>query len=66
MANKTAPASQLRLDWAYGYRGNQCRNNLYYNSSGEAVYFVAGVGIVHNVAQKKQRFFRGQSDDILW
>ena len=66
MADKTAPPSQLRLEWVYGYRGNQCRNNLYYNVSREAVYFVAGVGIVHNVAAKKQKFFRGQSDDILW
>lgn len=65
MADKTAPPSQLRLEWVYGYRGNQCRNNLYYNVSREAVYFVAGVGIVHNVAAKKQKFFRGQSDDIL-
>ncbi len=66
MADKTAPPSQLRLEWVYGYRGNQCRNNLFYNADGEAVYFVAGVGIVHNIVEQKQRFFRGQNDDILW
>jgi WD40 repeat protein len=65
MADKTAPPSQLRLEWVYGYRGNQCRNNLFYNADGEAVYFAAGIGVVHDVAQKKQRFFKGQSDDIL-
>ena len=66
MTNKTAPPSQLRLEWVYGYRGNQCRNNLYYTGSGEVVYFVAGVGVVQNTAEKKQRFFLGHSDDILW
>lgn len=66
MADRTAPPSQLRLEWVYGYRGNQARNNLVYNASGEVVYFVAGVGIVHNTMTKKQRFFLGHSDDILW
>lgn len=65
MANRTAPVSQLRLEWVYGYRGNQTRNNLLYTASGEVVYFVAGVGIVHDTAAKKQRFFLGHSDDIL-
>ena len=66
MADRTAPPSQLRLEWVYGYRGNQARNNLVYTASGEVVYFVAGVGIVHNSQNKKQRFFLGHNDDILW
>ena len=66
MTDKTAPPSQLRLEWVYGYRGNQCRNNLFYTGLGEVVYFVAGVGVVQNTAEKKQRFFLGHSDDILW
>lgn len=66
MVDKTAPASQLRLEWVYGYRGHQCRNNLYYNSSNEVVYFVAGVGVVLDARYLKQRFFFGHDDDILW
>ena len=65
MTDKSVPDSQLRLDWVYGYRGHQCRNNLYYTASGEVVYFVAGVGVVYNVAEKRQRFFLGHSDDII-
>ncbi|RDD40098.1 Echinoderm microtubule-associated protein-like 6 [Trichoplax sp. H2] len=65
MADKTAPKSQLRLEWVYGYRGHQCRNNLYYTSSKEIVYFVAGVGIVYNIKEHKQRFFLGHNDDII-
>lgn len=66
MATKTAPKSQLRLEWVYGYRGHQCRNNLYYTASKEVAYFVAGVGIVYNPREHKQRFFLGHDDDILW
>ena len=65
MTDKSVPDSQLRLEWVYGYRGHQCRNNLYYTASGEVVYFVAGVGVVYNVAEKRQRFFLGHSDDII-
>lgn len=65
MTDKTAPEHQLRLEWTYGYHGNQCRNNLYYTASGEVVYFVAGVGVVHNIAAQTQRFFLGHSDDII-
>jgi len=65
MTDKTAPDSQLRLEWVYGYRGHQCRSNLYYTASGEIVYFVAGVAVVYNIAEGKQRFFLGHSDDII-
>jgi hypothetical protein len=65
MADKTAPESQLRLEWVYGYRGHQCRNNLFYNANKDLVYFVAGVGIVYNVRERKQRFFLGHDDDIV-
>lgn len=62
---RTAPRSELRLEWVYGYRGHQCMNNVFYNSSRSIVYFVAGVGIVHNVREHKQRFFLGHNDDII-
>lgn len=65
MADKTAPRCQLRLEWVYGYRGHQCRNNLFYTGSKEIVYFVAGVGVVYNIHDKRQRFFLGHDDDIV-
>ncbi|XP_064600933.1 echinoderm microtubule-associated protein-like 6 [Liolophura sinensis] len=65
MADKTAPKSQLRLEWVYGYRGHQCRNNLYYTAHKEVVYFVAGVGIVYNLREHRQKFFLGHDDDIV-
>ncbi|KAK3093757.1 hypothetical protein FSP39_019782 [Pinctada imbricata] len=65
MTSKSAPQSQLRLEWVYGYRGHQCRNNLFYTASKEIVLFVAGVGVVYNPREHKQRFFLGHDDDIL-
>ena len=65
MTDKTAPESQLRLEWVYGYRGNQCRNNLYYTDAENVVYFVAGVGVVYNEQDKSQQFFLGHTDDII-
>ena len=65
MTDRTAPSSSLKLEWVYGYRGHQCRNNLYYTSSKEIVYFVAGVGVVYNTRENSQRFFLGHNDDII-
>uniref|UniRef100_A0AAY4ASC1 Echinoderm microtubule-associated protein-like 6 n=1 Tax=Denticeps clupeoides TaxID=299321 RepID=A0AAY4ASC1_9TELE len=65
MADKTAPRCQLRLEWIHGYRGHQCRNNLYYTAGKEVVYFVAGVGVVYNTREHAQRFYLGHSDDVI-
>ncbi|XP_054543716.1 echinoderm microtubule-associated protein-like 6 [Talpa occidentalis] len=65
MADRTAPSCQLRLEWVYGYRGHQCRNNLYYTTGKEVVYFVAGVGVVYNTREHSQKFFLGHNDDII-
>ncbi len=63
--DRTAPACQLKLEWVYGYRSHQVRSNLYYNDDNEVIYFVAGVGIVHNHLKQTQRFFLGHDDDII-
>ncbi|XP_075781606.1 echinoderm microtubule-associated protein-like 6 isoform X3 [Pelodiscus sinensis] len=65
MADRTAPRCQLRLEWVYGYRGHQCRNNLYYTAGKEVVYFVAGVGVIYNTREHTQKFFLGHNDDII-
>ncbi|XP_045677967.1 echinoderm microtubule-associated protein-like 5 isoform X1 [Phyllostomus hastatus] len=65
MAARSAPSCHLRLEWVYGYRGHQCRNNLYYTAAKEIVYFVAGVGVVYSPREHRQKFYRGHSDDII-
>lgn len=63
--NNSKPESWLELDWVYGYRGHDCRGNVFYNVKGDIVYHAAGVGIVQNAKDKKQTFFRAHDDDIV-
>uniref|UniRef100_A0A3P9P894 EMAP like 6 n=1 Tax=Poecilia reticulata TaxID=8081 RepID=A0A3P9P894_POERE len=65
MSERSAPGCRLRLGWVYGYRGHQCRNNLFYTAGKELVYFVAGVGVVYNTREHSQRFYLGHNDDII-
>ena len=65
MVDRSAPSAQLRLNWVYGYRGHQCRNNLYYTNKEEVVYFVAGVGVVYSPKSHTQKYFLGHNDDII-
>lgn len=60
----TAPSRRLKLDWAYGYRGRDCRSNLYFLPTGEMVYFVAAVVVLYNVEEQSQRHYVEHTDDI--
>ncbi|XP_033124142.1 echinoderm microtubule-associated protein-like 4 isoform X3 [Anneissia japonica] len=59
-----APKENLVLDWIYGYRGNDCRNNLHCNASGEILYFISCVAVIYNDKQHKQRYYREHTTDI--
>eukprot|EP00003_Mantamonas_plastica_P007140 TRINITY_DN1595_c0_g1_i1.p1 TRINITY_DN1595_c0_g1~~TRINITY_DN1595_c0_g1_i1.p1 ORF type:complete len:1924 (+),score=719.51 TRINITY_DN1595_c0_g1_i1:2008-7779(+) len=63
--NSNASAQDLELEFVQGYRARDCRNNLFFTNNGELVYNSAGVGIVHNVDDVKQRHFLGHADDII-
>ncbi|KAJ8035801.1 Echinoderm microtubule-associated protein-like 1 [Holothuria leucospilota] len=54
---KNAPEQTLKLDWVYGYQGNDCRNNLYSLSTGELVYFSANIIILYDPLEHKQRHY---------
>ncbi|XP_033628901.1 77 kDa echinoderm microtubule-associated protein-like isoform X3 [Asterias rubens] len=59
-----APAEQLKLEWVYGYRGKDCRNNLHLLPTGELVYFMAAVVVLHNLEENTQRHYMGHNDDV--
>ena len=59
-----APTDHLKLEWVYGYRGKDCRSNLYALGTGECVYFMAGVCVLYNVAEDSQRHYIEHTDDI--
>ncbi|KAM3959706.1 echinoderm microtubule-associated protein-like 2 isoform 3-T3 [Aphomia sociella] len=58
------PQSKLKLEWVYGYRGKDCRSNLYLLPTGEIVYFVAAVVVLFNVEERCQRHYTGHTDDV--
>ncbi|XP_076021747.1 echinoderm microtubule-associated protein-like 1 isoform X2 [Genypterus blacodes] len=63
-ARADLPGNKLKLDWVYGYRGRDCRSNLYLLPTGETVYFIASVVVLFNVDERLQRHYTGHTDDI--
>lgn len=51
---------------SYGYRGRDCRSNLYLLPTGETVYFIASVVVLFNVEEQLQRHYTGHNDDVKW
>ncbi|XP_015280651.1 PREDICTED: echinoderm microtubule-associated protein-like 2, partial [Gekko japonicus] len=58
------PHKKLKLNWVYGYRGRDCRSNLFLLPTGEIAYFVAAVAVLYNVEEQRQRHYLGHTDDI--
>uniref|UniRef100_A0A8D0H1R4 EMAP like 2 n=1 Tax=Sphenodon punctatus TaxID=8508 RepID=A0A8D0H1R4_SPHPU len=63
------PSRSLFLDVppaspSYGYRGRDCRANLFLLPTGEIVYFVAAVAVLYSVEEQRQRHYLGHTDDI--
>ncbi|CAB1347638.1 unnamed protein product [Coregonus sp. 'balchen'] len=56
------PEHKLKLQ--YGYRGRDCRTNLYLLPTGEIVYFNASVVVLYNVEEQQQRHYLGHNDDV--
>lgn len=72
-ADKSAPNTKLSLQYVYGYRAIDSRNNIFYTHKGtEIAYMTAALGIVLNTQNNTQRFFgggdkshlQGHDDDI--
>uniref|UniRef100_A0A7N8X077 EMAP like 3 n=1 Tax=Mastacembelus armatus TaxID=205130 RepID=A0A7N8X077_9TELE len=58
------PSERLQLDWVYGYRGRDCRANLYFLPTGEAVYFIACVVVLYHINNCTQRHYRKHTDCV--
>ena len=44
--DKSAPDVNYQLEYVYGYRCEDSRQNVYYNPDGNIVYFTAGLGVI--------------------
>ncbi|KAK5876199.1 hypothetical protein CesoFtcFv8_027194 [Champsocephalus esox] len=58
------PSERLELDWVYGYRGRDCRANLYFLPTGEAVYFIACVVVLYHIKNRTQRHYTNHTDCV--
>ncbi len=58
------PKSNLKLDFVYGYRTRDTRNNLRYISEHKIVYHCGFYGIVHDLLTNTQKIFAKHNDDI--
>eukprot|EP01038_Epipyxis_sp_PR26KG_P010144 gene10144-13646_t len=67
----TKPSSNLSLEWVYGYRGFDCRNNVRYvgSNDNQVLFTAAGVSVVQSSSNqpdhRSQSFFYEHSDDII-
>ncbi|XP_038847718.1 echinoderm microtubule-associated protein-like 4 [Salvelinus namaycush] len=58
------PPWKLKLEWVYGYRGRDCRANVYLLPTGESVYFIASVVVLFNYDERTQRHYLGHTDCV--
>ena len=58
-ANKSAPAENLEIDWVWGYRSEEARQNCFFNPNGHAVYPTAALGVIFDYQSQKQTYFGG-------
>ncbi|XP_062585319.1 echinoderm microtubule-associated protein-like 2 [Saccostrea cucullata] len=58
------PTNRLKLNWVYGYRGNDCRSNIFVLASDEIVYFIANIAVLYSRLTHKQRHYREHNEDI--
>lgn len=64
-SDSNPPEANLQLDYIYGYRCHDCRNNLKFGPQNEVIYHTAAVGIVLDSKKNQQQFFLEHTDDII-
>ncbi|XP_063720862.1 77 kDa echinoderm microtubule-associated protein-like [Symsagittifera roscoffensis] len=59
-----APEETLTVEWVFGYRGKDCRNNLHVMSTGEICYFTGAIVVLHNTCELTQRHYLEHTAEI--
>ncbi|KRW98348.1 WD40-repeat-containing domain [Pseudocohnilembus persalinus] len=58
------PDVETNLEYVFGYRAKDMRNNIKYLPNGNIVYNAAALGIVYDIKANEQRYFKEHRDDI--
>ena len=53
------PEQTYALEYVYGYRSADSRQNVHFNSSGQATYMTAALGVILDHDSNTQKFFGG-------
>ena len=53
------PDVTYKLEYVYGYRSADSRQNVHFNSNGNACYMTAALGVVLDQNSNTQKFFGG-------
>jgi microtubule-associated protein-like 6 len=65
----TKPKVDIELDYVYGYRTKDCRNNLFLDTNRDngtvLMYHAAALGIALSVDDNTQSFLKGHKDDVI-
>ena len=59
----SAPDVRFELEYVYGYRCADSRQNLFFNNSNQAVYMTAALGVILDPSSNTQKFFGGGQVD---
>lgn len=59
------PKLNTNLEYIFGYRTRDTRNNLRYINEKEIVYHCGFYGIIHNIEKNTQKIFIEHTDDII-
>jgi hypothetical protein len=62
--NPSPPDARYSLEYVYGYRCEDSRQNVYINSNGEAVYMTAALGVILEPNSNTQKYFGGGMVDM--
>ena len=57
--NPSPPSVSYTLDYVYGYRCEDSRQNVFINKEGNAVYMTAALGVILDPRTNTQRYFGG-------
>ena len=57
--NPEKPDASYSLHYVYGYRSADSRQNVHFNSEGNATYMTAALGVILNHGDNTQKFFGG-------
>lgn len=61
--SRDPPDVAYSLEYCYGYRAEDSRMNLFYNSKGHCCYMTAALGVILDQGSNTQKFFGGGQTD---